>query len=152
MGFKCLSILFQDNIHAGNFVRHLIDLLKEGRVPGITAEEQKSLFVQNDDPEDERSVNKLVSFCDLAVYTKNRNFRLFLSTKFTKNVPLILSDTNKHVSDSKVIYTYSHWFDLIIIKFKSFIGMFQPGRGHFPIFTHQLFSIGYWTAFVFRWE
>ncbi len=112
MGFKCLSILFQDNIHAGNFVRHLMDLLKEGRVPGITAEEQESLFVQNDDSEDERSVNKLVSFCDLAVYTKNRNFRLFLSTKFTKNVPLILSDTNKHVSDSKVIYILIH-IDLI---------------------------------------
>lgn len=82
-----------------------MDLLKEGRVPGITAEEQESLFVQNDDSADERSVNKLVSFCDLAVYTKNRNFRLFLSTKFTKNVPLILSDTNKYVPDLKVIYT-----------------------------------------------
>ena len=33
-------------------------------------------------------------FCDLGVYTKNRNFRVYLSTKVGKNAPLVLSAEN----------------------------------------------------------
>ena len=31
------------------------------------------------------------------VYTKNRNFRLYLSSKLRKNNPLVLSEDNKYV-------------------------------------------------------
>lgn len=36
-----------------------------------------------------------VLFCDTGVYTKNRNFRLFLSSKLGKMNPLVVTDQNK---------------------------------------------------------
>ncbi|XP_060854233.1 DNA-directed primase/polymerase protein-like [Rhopalosiphum padi] len=35
-------------------------------------------------------------FCDESVYSRNRHFRLFKSSKLKKNVPLVLSNTNKY--------------------------------------------------------
>ena len=81
---------FQDNIHAGNFVKHLMMQVKQCNVPEVDEEKQKNLFVKNDKGEP-------VSFCDLAVYTKNRNFRLFLASKFEKKVPLIIAKNNTHL-------------------------------------------------------
>lgn len=80
---------FQNNIHVGNFVRHIVGLLKEKKVPEIGEEQMEKLFVKNDRGDS-------TSFCDLAVYNKNRNFRMFLSSKFGKNVPLVIAQNNKH--------------------------------------------------------
>lgn len=80
---------FQNNIHVGNFVKHIVILLKEKKIPELTEEQQKSLFVKNDKGDS-------TCFCDLAVYNKNRNFRMFLSSKFGKNVPLVVATNNKH--------------------------------------------------------
>lgn len=85
--FQSSNAVFQDNIHAGNFVRYLVDQLKESKVPNLSTAEQQSLFVNNDK-------ENTVSLCDLGVYTKNRNFRLFLSSKFGKNVPLVVANNN----------------------------------------------------------
>jgi len=85
--FQSQNAVFQDNIHAGSFVQYLVNQLKESKVPNLSATEQQSLFINNDK-------GNTVSLCDLGVYTKNRNFRLFLSTKFGKNVPLIIAKNN----------------------------------------------------------
>ena len=91
--FQSSNIVFQDNIHAGNFVRYLIEQLKESKVPSLSTTEQQSLFINNDK-------RNTVSFCDLGVYTKNRNFRLFLSSKFGKNVPLVVANNNSFRPES----------------------------------------------------
>ncbi|XP_060083587.1 DNA-directed primase/polymerase protein-like [Ylistrum balloti] len=54
---------------------------------GVTTTELESLMVKNKEGED-------VWFCDLGVYTKNRNFRLYLSRKLGKDNPLVLSSDN----------------------------------------------------------
>ena len=88
--FQMRGCAFVDNIHAGNFVKYVAGQLKSGAVPGLGRDDQEALLVNNDRGES-------VSFCDLGVYTKNRNFRLFLSTKFGKNAPLLVSPTNAFI-------------------------------------------------------
>ena len=102
---------FKDNIQAGHFVRHLVEQLKANRVPSLTEEDQQSLFVKNQED--------LTSFCDLAVYTKNRNFRLFLSSKFGKNVPLLtaLSNSHKPLTDADWPCTDSSTFASSLISY-----------------------------------
>ena len=78
---------FLDNIQAGNFVKFIVSQLKESMIPGLSHEAQQALFVKNDKGD-------IVSFCDLGVYTKNRNFRLYLSSKFGKNAPFIEAKSN----------------------------------------------------------
>ena len=85
--FQTRDVVFQDNIHAGYFVKHLVEKLKENQVPNLSAAEQQSLFIKNDK-------GNSVSFVDVGVYSKNRNFRLFLSSKFGKNVPLVIGNSN----------------------------------------------------------
>lgn len=87
--YQGFQFAFQDNSHVGNFVKHLMMQVKECKIPEIDAEEQKNLFVKNDKGES-------VSFCDLAVYTKNRNFRLYKASKFEKKIPLAIAKNNSH--------------------------------------------------------
>lgn len=86
--YPSTEFAFQDNSHIGNFVKHLMLLVKERCVPGIEEKRLENLFVKNEKSES-------VSFCDLSVYSKNRNFRLFLSSKFGKKVPLTIAQTNE---------------------------------------------------------
>jgi hypothetical protein len=62
-------IMFVNNIEVGRYVRHLCDKIKFSRV--------SKLILPN---------NKL--FVDEAVYSKNRNFRTYLSSKFGKTAVL----------------------------------------------------------------
>lgn len=94
---------FQDNIHVGNFVKYLMMEVKECRVPEISVEDQQKLFVENGKEETEP-----VSFCDQSVYTKNRNFRLFLASKFGKKVPLIIAKTNMYLPN-RTFYNNEDW-------------------------------------------
>ena len=80
---------FQDNCHAGGFVNYVMGLVKNNKIPVLTVVQQQSLFVKNRKGEP-------VSFCDLGVYSKNRNFRLFLSSKFEKKNPLVIAETNQY--------------------------------------------------------
>lgn len=59
-----------------------MDELREGKVAGGLGPEEQQ---------------EAANLCDLAVYTKNRNFRLYLSSKFGKNAPLLVSQTNLYV-------------------------------------------------------
>ncbi|KAL9982229.1 hypothetical protein ACROYT_G004254 [Oculina patagonica] len=136
--FLLPGAVFKDNIHAGNFVRHICKLLE--RKLGFGSELCKSVDCDSDNPhpttqtkpltenlnedDDSQSVNansnegkedecfasvslqelqELIikdgkgnfgTFCDQGVYTKNRNFRIFKSTKIGKNAHLLVSDQN----------------------------------------------------------
>ncbi|XP_015772124.1 PREDICTED: DNA-directed primase/polymerase protein-like [Acropora digitifera] len=119
--FHLPGAVFKDNIHVGNFVRHIIASLQtklgygleqpdsqlaersgilqscNDRTPAsmyeedaekrVSLEEMKELFVK-----DEKG--SFVTFCDEGVYTRNRNFRIFKSTKIGKNSHLVVSNQN----------------------------------------------------------
>ncbi|KAK3763490.1 hypothetical protein RRG08_012223 [Elysia crispata] len=55
----------------------------------FSLEELKSLMVLDKNQRE-------TTFCDLGVYTKNRNFRLYLSSKLKKNNPLKVALQNQH--------------------------------------------------------
>lgn len=95
------KIFFQDNFHVGNFVKYLMMLVKECNIPHINVSDQQDLFVKNEKGES-------VSFCDLAVYTKNRNFRLFLASKYEKKVPLFIAKTNTYLPE-RTRYSIEDW-------------------------------------------
>lgn len=97
--YQSQEYAFQDNSHVGSFVKYLMMQLKECKIPELDVSDQQSLFVKNDKGES-------VSFCDLAVYTKNRNFRLFLASKFEKKVPLIVAKSNSHIPKD---YDHEDW-------------------------------------------
>ncbi|XP_033761453.1 DNA-directed primase/polymerase protein-like [Pecten maximus] len=111
------GVAFRDNIHAGNFVHFVANEVREhsersgtrnqeNEMPrhgytgemkdlpeGITTRDLESLMVKNKEGEE-------VLFCDLGVYTKNRNFRLYLSCKLGKDNPLLLSFKNLYCPTS----------------------------------------------------
>ncbi|XP_044170934.1 DNA-directed primase/polymerase protein-like [Acropora millepora] len=120
--FHLPGAVFKDNIHVGNFVQHIIASLQtklgygleqpdsqlaersgirqscndttpasmyeeDAEKRGISLEELEELFVK-----DEKG--SFVTFCDEGVYTRNRNFRIFKSTKIGKNSHLVVSNQN----------------------------------------------------------
>lgn len=98
--FQLPKTYFRDNYNVGNFVRMICDklrlvILSESALHdlctkcGLSEEDVLGLFVA-----DKHGVSK--TFCDEAVYTKNRHFRLYKSTKWKKNSPLLLSEENQY--------------------------------------------------------
>lgn len=91
---------FRDNYNAGNFVKMICDKLSllihsqssledfclKSNVPQKDVE---ILFVT-----DKHGAKKI--FCDVAVYSKNRHFRVYKSTKWRKNSPLLVSIENEY--------------------------------------------------------
>ena len=93
---KSDPVLFLNNLQVGNYVRQFISRL-------LTS----SGFGDNDDiskfPNFKLSDDKI--FVDEAVYSKNRNFRTFLSSKFGKKS--VLKKTNFSYDDEKFFYKVS---------------------------------------------
>ncbi|XP_077381456.1 DNA-directed primase/polymerase protein [Festucalex cinctus] len=108
--FNLQNAAFKDNIHVGAFIHAILQPVldgcnEEGRrthaelTSGTTqTKRQKTeetdlsfLHVKNKD-------GHQALFVDLGVYTKNRNFRLYKSSKVGKNVAFSLADDNKFIS------------------------------------------------------
>jgi hypothetical protein len=101
--FSCHLVLpntvFINNYHAGNFVKMMCREIREALSSqkltptlepcGVSLEELSSLIVV-----DSKGSKKL--FCDESVYSRNRHFRVYRSTKRGKNSPLVLSIQNKY--------------------------------------------------------
>ncbi|KAJ9579581.1 hypothetical protein L9F63_004766 [Diploptera punctata] len=91
------NVAFEDNYNVGNFVKYMCykireyinDPNKSDTFCGISKADVSNLLVV-----DRKGSSKL--FCDEAVYTKNRHFRLYMSTKQNKTAPLVLSDSNQY--------------------------------------------------------
>lgn len=90
---------FRDNYNAGNFVKMICDKLRmlihsHSSLQdfclkcNVVHQAIESLFVC-----DKHDVKKI--FCDVAVYSKNRHFRIYKSTKWGKNAPLLVSNENE---------------------------------------------------------
>ena len=55
---------------------------------------------------------KAAFLCDLAIYSKNRNFRLYLSQKMSKQVPLTIANENKFVFKSHLSLKESNMYKM----------------------------------------
>uniref|UniRef100_A0A8D8T4D0 DNA-directed primase/polymerase protein n=1 Tax=Cacopsylla melanoneura TaxID=428564 RepID=A0A8D8T4D0_9HEMI len=103
-----IPLVFRTNIHAGHFVRFIANELIN--IDTICSDEEqlrydifkettinvyaiKDLFVTN-------GKAARVLFCDLAVYTRNRLFRIYKSSKQNKNAHLVVSPINKWKPDN----------------------------------------------------
>jgi len=81
---------FRNNYHVGSFVRMVCQEIRTGQcLFGLPPENIKELFVKD-------KKNNVALFCDEGVYTKNRHFRLFQSTKWNKKAPLLISAENQY--------------------------------------------------------
>ncbi|KAK8727815.1 hypothetical protein OTU49_009470 [Cherax quadricarinatus] len=95
--FNLPGVAFTNNIHVGNFVvmicNKIRDWDKEGNmmdIPHVKVDDVRNLFVLD-------AKNNKILFCDEGVYTKNRNFRIYKSTKLGKNSPLVIAQENEYV-------------------------------------------------------
>jgi Herpesviridae UL52/UL70 DNA primase len=91
------TAVFQNNIHAGAFVRRLcrnIELESQG--DDENALKMRSLMIKNQyiDPQTGQQTANVEPFVDQAVYSRNRTFRLYRSSKFGKNTFLRRSEAN----------------------------------------------------------
>ncbi|XP_013400289.1 DNA-directed primase/polymerase protein-like, partial [Lingula anatina] len=87
-----LSTIFKDDercVEAASSHLHSECSVQDSKKLGICKEELFNLLVLD------KHENRVL-FCDLAVYTKNRNFRLYLSSKYMKNNPLKISKRNQY--------------------------------------------------------
>ncbi|CAL1269319.1 unnamed protein product [Larinioides sclopetarius] len=59
---------------------------------------------------------------EAGVYTKNRNFRIYLSTKYGKNAPLLLSPHNQYIPNTNTDYTDENeviFYDSLVTFFRN---------------------------------
>ena len=82
--------IFPSNADCGAFVKHLVSSLAEEEMKMFQVKEQEG---------------NLTRFIDLSVYSRNRNFRLYLSTKLGKTAQLSVSAID--VSSAVLLEEYS---------------------------------------------
>ena len=103
--FCCRGLVFCDNITVGNLVRDICDAIRSYVINEET-EKVVRLGLQNFSKDElsqllVNSSNENSLFCDEGVYTKNRNFRVYKSSKFGKQRPLIKSTHNTYSPPAK---------------------------------------------------
>lgn len=95
--FQIDNVAFMNNSQAGNFVHFLCYTInrpsdekdESKHFPKPSMKQLEKLIVKNKDKEE--------IFCDLQVYRKNNNFRVYLSNKFGQDRCLILSKENQYI-------------------------------------------------------
>lgn len=95
--FHLPGTVFANNVQVGIFVqRNIINPILQITLSPQNDDQKawqsrlEKLFVKNDKGESEL-------FIDEGVYTKNRSFRLFMSSKLGKNTPLVISETSGRI-------------------------------------------------------
>jgi hypothetical protein len=85
--FRTPGVAFANAAHAGHFVRRLFDRILKDRETDPRCE---ACFVRKEDDDGVKGASERdIPFVDLGVYTRNRAFRLYLSSKSGKNVRLL---------------------------------------------------------------
>ena len=103
--------VFQDNKSCGHFVNILLQQLSE--------DEKSMMIVRNKESE--------VNFVDSKVYNANQNFRLFLSSKFGKNNPLIVANIDTSCSHLSNLDAPDRSFTIFLMSLISYVsGELQP--------------------------
>lgn len=90
------SLVFSNNVQAGYFVKFICAEIKKLLTEDHNLEENGCFYrgITTKDILDLKTDKGV--FCDESVYSRNRHFRLYMSSKLKKNVPLLLSNTNKY--------------------------------------------------------
>jgi len=78
---------FQNNIQVGIFVKNILDNIEKEKQDNL--EYRNLLYVNN-------NKQQIQSVIDKGVYTKNRNFRIYLSSKYGKDTCLTVSKYNQY--------------------------------------------------------
>ena len=91
------QLVFASNYHAGKYVKYLCHKLKS--IP-----EMKIVTSKNLETKEYTNTTTFGIFVDEGVYTKNRNFRLYLSSKFNKNAFLTVANNDCNWSDKYIFY------------------------------------------------
>ena len=100
---KINGIAFENNRHLGNFVNQIFEHINQSKNQNPSLE---SLWASNDKEEKKFIV-------DLSVYSRNRSFRCYKSTKMGKNSHFILSTHNKFTNfkdDCNIFFFFSFFF------------------------------------------
>ena len=84
--FRVPGSAFTSNIHCGNFAKNVVQRVSEKKMTDFSYQQ---LFKWNDK-------GKLMFLADMSVYTRNRNFRLYKSSKYGKNVFLLPSSITRY--------------------------------------------------------
>ncbi|KAM9818703.1 DNA-directed primase/polymerase protein [Syngnathus typhle] len=108
--FNLPNAVFKDNIHVGAFINSILQpVLDECNVNGsgthseLTSQSTQTKRLKTDEIDlsflhVKNKDGHRAKFVDLGVYTKNRNFRLYKSSKVGKNAAFSLADDNKFIS------------------------------------------------------
>lgn len=96
------DLVFRTNSNAGNFVKDMLRAICAGDADGLESlglgefseQELSSLTVTGPD-------DSITSYIDASVYSRNRNFRLYLSTKYGKRRPLVRSAYNRFQAETE---------------------------------------------------
>ncbi|XP_061767934.1 DNA-directed primase/polymerase protein isoform X2 [Nerophis ophidion] len=114
--FNLHNAVFKDNTHVGAFIHAILQIpgrscLNGHREAGRTCAESTSRSPQNKRHKQEETDLSFLQvkdkygrhslFVDLGVYTKNRNFRLYKSSKVGKNAAFTLADDNRFTAETK---------------------------------------------------
>ncbi|XP_019718044.1 DNA-directed primase/polymerase protein isoform X1 [Hippocampus comes] len=101
--FNLPNAAFKDNIHVGAFIHAILQPVLDG-----CNEEGHHNFIYSSRTQNQETDHSFLHvknkdghpalFVDLGVYTKNRNFRLYKSSKVGKNAAFSLADDNKFIS------------------------------------------------------
>ena len=91
------SVLFLNNIKCGEFVKNICQCLKSFydtvvRNEYLPWEEMDEDHLRDIIVETSNGMPKYI--CDLAGVAKNRNFRLYMSRKVAKKIPLLIAEEN----------------------------------------------------------
>ncbi|XP_061685419.1 DNA-directed primase/polymerase protein [Syngnathoides biaculeatus] len=123
--FNLQNAAFKDNVHVGAFIHAILQPVLDGRDEGGSTQTKRQKhdetdlnFVHVKSKEGHR-----VLFVDLGVYTKNRNFRLYKSSKVGKNAAFSLADDDKFISQpNKGVSTEESVFLASLVCNVSFTG------------------------------
>lgn len=96
------SLVFSNNLQAGYFVRFVCSEINKFLSEDYNPEDNWCFYggITTKDLLDLKIDKGL--FCDESVYSRNRHFRLFKSSKLKKNIPLVLSNNNKFKLSAEV--------------------------------------------------
>ncbi|XP_002156811.4 DNA-directed primase/polymerase protein [Hydra vulgaris] len=116
------NTLFINNIECGQFVKSICLCLSDYLNTGVSnsyfsndkfervteampsIESLHKIMVNNDEGK--------TFLCDLSVYSKNRNFRLYLSSKFSKKIPLTIASENVFCFKNKLTKSERRFYKL----------------------------------------
>ncbi|KAL1023459.1 hypothetical protein UPYG_G00041080 [Umbra pygmaea] len=125
--FNLPNAAFKDNMHVGRFVHAILQPVPsvhqresdlENQMDGVTGDRGERGLIGRSQAKrskhEERDLSFLLVknkdgqeglFVDLSVYTKNRNFRLYKSSKVGKNVAFTVAEDNKFISKPEMNYS-----------------------------------------------